>query len=53
MSLDNLYDFITTSPDDRETCEEHGRVKPCRECQAEQMDYEWECAREDGQHGRR
>ena len=48
MRLDNLDQWLTVDENDRETCEEHGRVKPCRECQAEQMDYEWECAREDG-----
>ena len=47
MSLDNLDFIITSDPDDFETCKEHGRVWPCKLCQAEAAEYRAECQREE------
>jgi hypothetical protein len=35
MSYD---DWKTSEPDDRETCGEHGRIKPCWECKREALE---------------
>ena len=47
MSLDNLDQWLTEDERDRETCEPHGYVVPCRICQLEHMEYQAECAREE------
>lgn len=46
MSLDSLDTFLTTDPGDAETCE-HGRVMPCRICQAEAADRAHDSLKED------
>ena len=47
MSLDRLDDYITTDHADRETCEEHHRLRSCRECRLEMEEYEAEYHREE------
>ena len=38
MSLDNLDQYLTVDPADRETCEEHGQCKPCKACLVERWE---------------
>ena len=47
MSLDSLDTFLTTDPDDAETCEEHGHPVPCAICRLDYEEYAAECQREE------